>query len=371
MPDPSAMLPRRGGCHGGKRAVIAVEERVPVVPGPALQPAEGSPGTVALEQVIQRLEARQQVIVDTLDRLSREVEAGRAGALPASAPAEVEGLLSAPPGLAVYCLGSFEVKAFGLPTENWGGGKTLALFEYLVTHRNRPVPRETLIDALWPNPDAVAARTSLKVAIHGLRQLLGRLSADESMLGIETLDTGYQLNAPALWLDVEEFERCCAQGRRHDATGNPAEAVASFRRATALYRGDFLEQSSEEWVLLRREALKDLYLLAVARLADAALAEGDYAECIDRCQQLLEQDRCREDAYQVLMVCHARLGQRGRVKRWFEVCERTLRTELDVEPDPDTVAVYHQALAGRVPTPDGGAGSNGWHPAKLSLTRAS
>src|SRR5262249_46072150 len=98
--------------------------------------------------------------------------------------------------------------------------------------------------------------------------------------------------------------------------------------------------------LLRREGLKDQYLGVLARLADAAFATADYQGCILRCQKLLEQDNCREDSYRTLIVCHSRLGQLGRARRWFELCVQTMRAELDVDPEPEAVDLSRHAMRG-------------------------
>lgn len=249
------------------------------------------------------------------------------------------------PALAVHCLGAFQMLSNGKPIETWRAIKPRALFQYLVSHRQRPVPREALMEALWPDPDTAPAGTALKVVVHRVRKLLRQTARG---LEIQPTEDGYRLDGPDLWVDVEEFERLCLDARRHENEARLDDAAASYARATALYRGDFLEDVPDEWVVLRRERLKDLYLLALARLTDAAYADLDYEQCIERCQQILAHDPCREQAYRVLMLCYAHLGQRGRVRRWYEVCVRTLRGELDVDPETDTQATYEQAMAGNV-----------------------
>lgn len=247
--------------------------------------------------------------------------------------------------VAVYCLGSFQLAVGGAPIDAWRAVKPRALFQYLVSHRGRAVARETLVEALWPDPDTAPAGTALKVVVHRVRKLLGQTARQ---LEIHATDEGYRLDGSDLWVDVEEFERSCNVARRHEAAGRAADAAASFARAVDLYRGDFLEDVTDEWVVLRRERLKDQYLLSLARLSDAAFVELDYERCIERCQQILAHDPCREEAYRVLMLCYAYLGQRGRVRRWYEVCVQTLRGELDVDPEPDTNATYQQAMAGNL-----------------------
>src|SRR5262249_53531695 len=141
-------------------------------------------------------------------------------------------------------------------------------------------------------------------------------------------------------------EGCCGLGAQLEANGQAVDALAMFDRAAELYRGDFLPDSWDEWAIFRREGLKDQYLFILAKLADARLRSGDFDSCIRLCRLLLEQDPCREDTYRMLMLCHAQLGQRGRVQRWFELCVQTLRSTLDIDPEPETLSVYQRARGG-------------------------
>lgn len=240
-----------------------------------------------------------------------------------------------------FCFGGFRVLVGGRPLEQCSSGKARALLQYLVNHPNRPVARELLIETLWPNPDAEAAGTSLRVAVHALRQMLGESSDSLSVLAHSA---GYQLTVADLWLDVDEFVSCCVRGRELLELGRPSEAMAAYARAADLYGGDFLAGAGESWAGVRRESLKDRYLFVLERLAEAALQAADYEGCILWTQRLLEQDRCRESTYRMLMACHAQFGQRGRVRSWYELCVQTLRAELGVEPEQATVAAYRAAL---------------------------
>jgi DNA-binding SARP family transcriptional activator len=249
------------------------------------------------------------------------------------------------PSAAVCCLGHFTLAVDGVEVTSWTSGKARQLFQYLVINRNRPNPREALMEALWPNPEAVAPETSLKVAAHALRQTLKQVP-DSLNLGIHTSGTGYMLSAPNLWLDVEEFQRLSAEAHALERKDDQNAALAAHRSAVALYKGPFIAELYDDWTMLRREALKDQYLLSLGRLADAAFDHRDYLGCLLDSQRLLEHDPCREDAYRRIMVCHARLGQPSRVRSWYELCVRTIRAELDGEPEPETRWIFERAMRG-------------------------
>jgi DNA-binding SARP family transcriptional activator len=264
------------------------------------------------------------------------------------APGAARSPVADPTRTAVFCLGAFRLVVGGRAVTTWRSRPAQTLFQYLVTRRHQPVARDVLVEALWGDPTAVASGTSLKVAVHALRQTLAEAGGEAESLSVATTATGYRLDAAGIWTDVEEFDRVCAVGLQHETDGRVAEAAAMFQVAAELYQGDFLRDVEDDWATYRRESLRDQYLYVVASLARSAIAARDYAEGLRRCQQMLSQDLCHEEAYRLLMICHARLGQRGRVRSWYELCLRTLRSELDCAPEPETERCYRAALAGRL-----------------------
>lgn len=309
---------------------------------PSVRPAALDP---TLSETVRTLTA---LLETRLSQLDQQISAVLTFLNNPSAPLAATLPRSESPPVTVCCLGPFQFAVDGQEIRNWRSSRARALFQYLVTHRGRPIPRDTLIQALWPDPDAIAAGSSLKVAVHVLRQVLHQANRETTCLTILAHDCGYQLTTPYLWIDVEEFERCYTLGRTFEAQGHASHALALYRRAAELYRGDFLEELTDDWPMFRREALKDQYLFVLSCLAKAAVESGDYQSGVVWCQQLLARDRCREDAYRLLMICHARLGQRSRVRRWYELCLQTLRAELDCGPEPETERVFRLACAGKV-----------------------
>lgn len=257
---------------------------------------------------------------------------------------------SALPGLMrleVRCLGRFDVSSGWQRIERWQSAKAKSVFQYLMSRPREPVVKDVLMDIVWPECDPQAASNNLKVAMYGLRQTVSRLLPEKEAFPHVLFLQGSYLTNPEiqLWVDVEEFEKHWILGRRLEKEGKGAEAIQEFEMAEALYRGDYLEDEPyEEWTLLRREALKDMYLIILSKLAEYSMRTADYESHIIYCQKILAKDPCREDAYQWLMCCYSRLGQRNHALRWYEICRRTIQTELDAAPDHQTTALYQSLL---------------------------
>lgn len=267
------------------------------------------------------------------------------GARPEDAPFDAvirePGVTAAGPVIAVRLLGPLSAAIDGVPVENWTSTRQRSLFSYLLTHRQPWPPRDVLMDVFWPNSHPVAAKNSLNVAMHGLRRTLKAITDTPVII---YADGGYRLHPDIrLWLDVEEFDRYATAGRRHERNGENESAAEAFEFAVTLYRGDFLADSLyEEWPAAIRERLRLAHLDVLGRLSDLHFAAGRYATCADLCERIIECDSCREDAHRRLMLCYSRQGQSHLALIQYRACVQALARELEVGPDPGTVALYER-----------------------------
>ncbi len=249
--------------------------------------------------------------------------------------------------LEIHCLDGFQVSSRGNRIEHWESIKARSLFQYLMTRPRKSVAKEVLMEALWPDCDPKVASNNLKAAMHGLRQTFASLlNMEQSFPYIVYTQGTYQVNPEMLlWLDVEQFEQHWKTGRRLQSEGREAEAMREFKLAEELYKGDYLaDDPYEDWTLLRREALQDMYLNILSKMADSYLNSADYESCIMYSLKILDKDSCREDAYQRIMRCYDRLGLRNRALRWYEICRKAIEAELDTTPDKVTCSLYQQLL---------------------------
>jgi DNA-binding SARP family transcriptional activator len=218
-------------------------------------------------------------------------------------------------------------------------GRGRAVFEYLVVHRHTRVRRERLMTVFWPDAPPEAARNSLNVAIHGLRQSL-RTAAGERPVVVHR-DGSYLIDpALELWVDIEVFEDLVKSARQHLASDEPGAAQADFHTAIGLYQGDFLADSPyEQWAEVTREHLRLAYLDCLDQLGRLRFDAGDFTGCADACRKLLACDDCREDTLRRLMRCQSRLGQPQLALRQYHSFVATLRAELSLPPAPATTAL--------------------------------
>ncbi len=248
------------------------------------------------------------------------------------------------PALVVYCLGPFRVYKHDRLIGDWNGLKGQAILKYLLMHNGKPIAKDILMDVFWPDAELGDTRRNLHQAIYSLRQTLRRNQSD--LRPILFKKDCYLLNPElAVWLDFEEFEKFVQAGRRLEAAGQPAEAIAEYSIAEGLYQGDFLEEDLyEDWPSMQREHLRSLYLDIADRLSEYYVQQGEYTAAIALCQKVLAQDNCYEQAHRRLMHCYLGLGQRHLAVRQYQTCVEALREELDLTPSEETVALYRRII---------------------------
>jgi DNA-binding SARP family transcriptional activator len=244
----------------------------------------------------------------------------------------------------VRMLGPFEVEIGGELVTDFGGARSRALFQYLVLRRTRCVPRETLMELLWPGYPYQSARNSLNVALYALRARLAILG--ERVPAVVYTDGCYRLNQTLSWqIDADVFTAALAAARTARATGDGVGAIIWYEQAVGLYRGPLFEsEPTEQWSLLDERSLQEDVLLAAEELAQLHVDQGDLTAAARVGLDALRHDPCRESLHRLLMRCYARQHQRHLVCRQFRDCGDLLRRTLDLDPADETTRLYRELV---------------------------
>jgi DNA-binding SARP family transcriptional activator len=148
--------------------------------------------------------------------------------------------------------------------------------------------------------------------------------------------------------DVERFEEALGRARDCDRRADAEAAAAAFAQAVGLYRGPLFEGLTPQgdWLDPVRERFQRRALEAALRLGELRLAAGDEDGAIDAWSRVLDLDEAREDAHRALMRLYLAQGRRDDALGQYRRCVLALRRDLDVDPHPDTVALYRAILSG-------------------------
>jgi predicted ATPase/DNA-binding SARP family transcriptional activator/predicted negative regulator of RcsB-dependent stress response len=248
-------------------------------------------------------------------------------------------------GLHITLLGGFLIhqgeQTFG--AEHFHLRKGCDLVKLLAIAPRHRLPREEVLEWLWPDGDPKSSANSLNQALRSARQVL---EGFQPAVYVCNEDGLLELASDeVLWVDVEAFETAAAQARK-------SQDIALYRAALELYTGELLpEDRYAEWAIERRESLKQTHLKVLLELAHLHEARGENQPAIETYQKLIAVDPLIEEAHVGLMQSYALSGQRSQALRQYQVLQEILDKELGAEPDPDSQRMHRQILEGKYPPP--------------------
>jgi DNA-binding SARP family transcriptional activator/TolB-like protein len=205
--------------------------------------------------------------------------------------------------------------------------KRFALLVYLAL--TRPVGlhrRDTLLPLFWPELDTDRARAALRQSLYKLRRHLPAgvlVTRGDEEVGVHS----------GIWCDVWAFESALAAGRPEDAL--------------PLYGGELMEgfhlldvaPELGYWLDSERQRLRGLAVAGAWDLAMRAEAAGDLDGIRQWATQAVGLNPLDEDGARRLILLLDTAGDRAGAVAAYEQWARRLKTELEVDPAPETVAL--------------------------------
>lgn len=248
--------------------------------------------------------------------------------------------------LCVRLFGKLTVQRNYRALEGLHAGKVQELFCYLLLHRDRPHPRETLASLLWGECSTQQSKKYLRQALWRLHLALHCAARPLQSHALVVESDSIRLNSEAgLWLDVAVFEKAFASTQGIPGELLDARRLQALQSAVPLYRGDLLEGWYQDWCLYERERLQNSYLAMLDKLMGYCEAHRDYEAALAYGQDILRRDRARELTYQRLMRLQYLAGDRAGALRQYQRCIAALQEHLDVRPAKRTVQIYEQIRA--------------------------
>lgn len=264
-------------------------------------------------------------------------------------PNQIQSTLPIQQSLQVFSFGHFGLVAegSGLNVEKWKRKQAITLLKYLITYRGHAVPRERLMECLWPEVDEHHGRDRLKVTLYYLRNQLRKAGIQSEI--VETVNHAYLLRGDKIWLDADVFELSISEGMILLDKGLWQQAVSSFEQAKIMYRGDYLEEEVyEDWCAEERERLAELYLNMLEKLAQCYAQQKCFSKAVKICRSALANEPCREYFHRALMCYLSQSGQRDQAIAHYKICQQVLLQELGVEPMKETQQTYRQINRGNI-----------------------
>lgn len=243
----------------------------------------------------------------------------------------------APPKMIIRTLGKVQIKVSDhvVTGSDWQVQTARDLFLLLLAHPEG-LTKEAIGAIFWEDSTTSELKLRFKNTMYRLRHAAGKdailFQGDDVYLFNREMDYEY---------DAETFLKEIAQAEKAETSEKRA---AHYQSALRFYRGPYLPELDDEWVIIERERLYQIHMDALLKLAEMAENARNYEKALEFCQRALKEDSCQEDAHRISMRVYAAMGKRALVVRQYEMCRQALMSEVDAPPSYQTQSLYETLI---------------------------
>ena len=218
------------------------------------------------------------------------------------------------------------------------------VLSYLIVHRDRNVPQSEFIEQFWPDENSSNPVNALKTLLYRVRAML------EPLFGAD-IDPILSQRGSYSWnraiecsVDADEFERLCQKAA--EARLSDEKRMELYRRADALYRGDFLPKLSNElWTIPITARYHNLYLKSVKEFAALLEKHEAFEEMAAVCMRASLIDQLDEEIHILIARALLRQGKDAAALAHYESATDLLYRNLGVRPSQELRALYTEIMA--------------------------
>jgi DNA-binding SARP family transcriptional activator len=226
----------------------------------------------------------------------------------------------------VFLLGGFRLEIghtdVSIP---WLGQSVIAF----VTLHPKPIPRQAISAALWPDDPPAKALARIRWVLWRLRQLDAEviIAARGSLCLCEKVTT-----------DLNDAIQAARRVIDHGGTVETLDIFGS----------DLLPDWDYDWLVVERERFRQLRLHTLETLCHKLSANGEFARAVDAGIEAIAAEPFRESAHRVLIEVHLCEGNSVEALRQVEQYE-LLAAELGVTPSSRLSKLAEMARTGTKP----------------------
>ena len=219
--------------------------------------------------------------------------------------------------------------------------KTWKLLQYLIAHRHKFVSQEELIETFCEDEISDSPGSALRTLVYRARNALSKSGISCADNLVVTKSGGYAWsNDLRCDVDAEEFEALC---KKAEMTAGDDTRLEMLIEAAALYKGDFLPNSSGElWVMPLARWYRSLYLGSVQNALELLLDTGRYADADELCSKAMLIDPFDEKLLEYHLRALLAQGKNTEALDEYKKMETMYFDVLGVEFSDDLRKLYSQ-----------------------------
>ena len=183
--------------------------------------------------------------------------------------------------LNVRMFGRFRADIEDRPIE-WIRRRDQQIFKFVALSRSGSASRAELAQTFWPDAEKHLVAQSLRTACSNIRKAIARVAGyDYVDLYFRADHASVSVDLNNLVVDARKFLAHTDDGLHQYDRNDFQTAYAHYRLAEQTYVGELLGgEATEPWITTHAAMLEGRYLMVVERLAELAVALGDYGSAV-------------------------------------------------------------------------------------------
>ncbi|MBB6733102.1 response regulator [Cohnella zeiphila] len=277
----------------------------------------------AVDYLLKPLETER--LAKTIQRLKRDTRRPEESAAVSAKPA------AAGHAPNVRLMGEIAVEGVGQERLRWRTGKEKELFAMLALRGQERLPRDLIVDALWPDEHYQKAKVYLHTCVSFLRKDLRQLGYEDAL---KYEGEAYYLTPGLLKTDYD-----CLTGAIRAAKSSAEPETGELERALSLYQAPLFRAEDYVWAEEDNRKLEQAVSELRLELAKRCERNADWNRLIAVAQEQLAASPYDEEAYRLLMKGYSAIGKHDEVARvYLQLTEKL--GELGIGPSEVTRRLY-------------------------------
>lgn len=271
---------------------------------------------------------------------SEALRSASAGLLRTPLSASVSGSV-----LVISSLGPFVISRNGslIDERAWGSQKIKFLLALLVSRPGRLVSDDLILETFWPRCTPEKGRISLNQACTRIRRNLRNDDLGPAQKIVLKAPGGLVFDPEVNLLhDYIELVDCLKKGEERYRK-DPIEAMAVWREILKFPDADYLDGCYHDFAIETRADLTRQLESALRKLAALSLQQGEPEVCLESSRRVLSREPCCQDSHAAVMQAQLKLGRPEQALRQYQICEKALRHELELEPATSLIELRERA----------------------------
>jgi len=265
------------------------------------------------------------------------------------AAAALESSLTDKPLVTVHLFGGLEIiTPQGIVSDKtWRKRKARLLFLMLVARQGRDVPRDVLLENLWPEMDEARAKNNFYVIWSAMKRVLMSGEPTPNACPYVEHSAGVcRIVRPLVWSDLDEFDSAMVDLEAAERINDVDAGLAVARRLHEMYRAELLpSEFYNDWFRPTRDRCRVLFGDAMLRVSRLCRQAEDSQSALQLVRFGLEHDPWREDLYQATLRYQIDTGQRSGAIETYMTCRTRLAEDLGIDPSSETQRLYEEVIA--------------------------